>query len=213
MLRLLTIDDWLIDVEYQNLLKATIKIYGQKRKRTESKLFIKTDSWHLYYYPLLRLLYPDTPFIGLYRNPTEVLRSQQKKKGMHAVPGLIPNRILGLTTKDTEATDWNEHMTRVLESYIFSFIKISHVDELFFMFNYNEGIDYIVNKMASILDIELDENYQKQLRQRLTYDAKYPEEIFKADLTPKSDTPRLRSLNALYYELERIRNLQLVRPN
>lgn len=58
--------------------------------------FIKLDSWHILALPLLRTLYPDTPWVFLYRDPVEVLVSQQRMPGVHAVPGLIPLDAFGV---------------------------------------------------------------------------------------------------------------------
>lgn len=61
-------------------IKAAISIYGRKRNAEECRLFIKLDSWHIHFYEELRMIYPNTPFFLLFRNPHEVLLSQQKKR-------------------------------------------------------------------------------------------------------------------------------------
>ena len=116
ILKQLDIDEWLTNIEYQAILKAAIILYGRKFNINQKKLFIKTDSWHLYYLPLFRLLYPSTPFLLLFRKPDEVLRSQQKKRGMHAVPGLIANSILEITDNTSGIVNFDAHMIKVLES-------------------------------------------------------------------------------------------------
>jgi hypothetical protein len=56
-------------------LKAAIKLLGQERTGNEKLLFVKLDSWHIFYWKKLRELYPRVPFILLYRSPAEVVRS------------------------------------------------------------------------------------------------------------------------------------------
>lgn len=58
--------------------------------------FIKLDSWHILALPMLRALYPDTPWLFLHRDPVEVLVSQAQMPGVHAVPGLIPLDAFGI---------------------------------------------------------------------------------------------------------------------
>lgn len=58
--------------------------------------FIKLDSWHIFALPLLRTLYPDTPWVFLHRDPVEVLVSQQRMPGVHAVPGMVPLDAFGI---------------------------------------------------------------------------------------------------------------------
>jgi hypothetical protein len=84
------------------LLQAAIRIYGGSVHLPEKKIIIKTDSWHLAYYDPYRKLYPDTPVLLLYRNPTEVMASKVKKTAMHAVPGLLLPHLFGLTIREVQ---------------------------------------------------------------------------------------------------------------
>lgn len=74
--------------------------------------FIKLDSWHALALPLLRSLYPDTPWVFLYRDPVEVLVSQARQPGLHAVPGLIPLGAFGVAVDP--ACPHEEHLARLL---------------------------------------------------------------------------------------------------
>src|SRR6185436_3979913 len=76
-------------------LRSAFEIIAAKRNENDSKLFIKTDCWHIHFYKQLRELYPQTAFILLYRRPDEVIRSHQKNKGRHVIPGLIEPGIFG----------------------------------------------------------------------------------------------------------------------
>lgn len=87
-------------VNRTELLQAAIRIYGSKRQARQSRVFIKTDSWHILFYSQLRTMYPTVPFIFLYRHPAEVIRSQQKRRGMHAVPGVIEPSLFGFTQEE-----------------------------------------------------------------------------------------------------------------
>ena len=50
-------------------LKAVVKFLGQKRTGLEKNLFIKLDSWHIFYYYKLRKLYPETHLFFLSDDP------------------------------------------------------------------------------------------------------------------------------------------------
>src|SRR5690606_8885374 len=76
-------------------LTAAIAIYGQQRTGDEQHLFIKLDSWHIFFWERIRACYPGVPFFLLYRQPDEIVRSHRKLRGMHAVPGIIESAILG----------------------------------------------------------------------------------------------------------------------
>lgn len=58
--------------------------------------FIKLDAWHAFVLPMLRALWPETPWIFLYRDPIEVLVSQQRRGGLHVRPGVLPLDAYGV---------------------------------------------------------------------------------------------------------------------
>ncbi|WP_158996390.1 sulfotransferase family protein [Mucilaginibacter sp. L196] len=213
LLKLLTIDEWLINVEYQAILKAAIELYGRSDNTNKKRLFVKTDSWHLHYLPLFRLLYPSTLFLLLFRKPDEVLRSQQKKRGMHAVPGLISDSILGIQSNKINIANFDGHMIKVLESYYASLIKITQNDDLSFLANYDEGIEQIINRLASYINIDIDKNYRTLIHERCLYNAKFPDQVFKEEPSNKEVLPDLTKAFILYTELEKIRSLQIFKIN
>jgi len=213
LLKLLTIDEWLINVEYQAILKAAIGLYGRRNSTNKKRLFIKTDSWHLYYLPLFRLLYPSTPFLLLFRKPDEVLYSQQKKRGMHAVPGLISDSILGIKSNKTNIANFDGHMIKVIESYYASLNKFTQNDDLSFLANYDEGIEQIINRLANYINIDIDENYRKLINERCLYNAKFPDQVFKVEYSNKETLSELTKAFILYTELETIRSLQILKIN
>ena len=62
--------------------------------------FAKLDAWHALSLPLFRALFPETPWVFLYREPVEVLASQERQPGLHMVPGMIPFDLYGLIGAD-----------------------------------------------------------------------------------------------------------------
>lgn len=62
--------------------------------------FIKLDAWHAFALPMLRAIWPETPWIFLYRDPIEVLVSQRRRPGMHVRPGVLPLEAYGIDPAD-----------------------------------------------------------------------------------------------------------------
>lgn len=83
-----------------NYLQAAIKFIGQNKNGNEQILFIKTDSWHIFFHRTFRHLFPTAPFILLFRSPDEVIYSHQKVHGMQAIPRLIEPEIFGFKQKE-----------------------------------------------------------------------------------------------------------------
>jgi hypothetical protein len=55
----------------------------QTRALASSKLVVKWNAWDLFYWPLIRSLYPDVPVLMLFRDPLEVLASHCAQAGRH----------------------------------------------------------------------------------------------------------------------------------
>ena len=188
------------------LLKAAIDLYGAKRNEKSGYLFIKTDSWHIHFYQQLRKLYPQIPFILLYRKPDEVIRSQQKRRGMQSIPGLLEPEIFGFNKNQILQSGLDDYMVRVVETYLQAFIQVLNTDKLALPVNYSEGAFCIVNKIAGVTGITINDEQKSAMRQRSTFHAKYPEQVFVEEELKEPAPVFLNKAFALYKEIEEIRH-------
>jgi len=184
------------------LFKAAMKFYGQKRNGPEINLFIKTDSWHIFYYKQIRELYPQVPFIFLYRRPDEVFNSHQKKRGMQAVPGLIEPELFGFDRIETVNMNQDIYTAKMLERYFEMYLKIKENDKLSSFLNYREGIIPIIKEIAAITKIIISEDELLSIEDRSLYHSKYPNEVFSEKKTIATKTDLKRAFE-LYEKLER----------
>ena len=167
------------------LLKAAIRFYGQKRTGREQHLFIKTDSWHIFFYKQLRALYPDVPFILMYRSPDEVLTSHLKIPGMQAVPGLIEPQIFGFSPEEITYNRPDIYTSRVLEKYLEQYHHIVHTDNNCLLLNYNEGPMTMINKIAAFTNTPISNEALAMMSQRSQYHSKRPNEAFLEETRPQ----------------------------
>lgn len=168
--------------DLSSLLPHAISFYAQKRTGTEKQLFIKTDSWHLFFYEQIRAIYPDVPMILLYRRPDEVISSQEKLKGMHAVAGVIEQEIFNLGTLPLFHLSPNAYMAAVLEQYYKQMQLIIANDSNAHLLNYNEGFNNIIEKVYKIIAAPLTDELKHQVAERCRFNAKYPTQSFTAPL-------------------------------
>lgn len=187
------------------VLQAAIRLYGVKRLPAQQQLFIKTDSWHIHFYKELRQLYPHTPFVLLYRQPDEVIRSQQKKRGMQAVPGVVEPSIFGFDTEKVISMDFDEYMAMVLEGYFEKFIQLATTDAKTLLLNYNEGGMALVEKIAAFAGTSISDQEKEAMLQRSSFHGKFPDQVF-AEATIKEELPAyLHKAMSLYDQIESIR--------
>lgn len=205
VLRLTQVSEWPFKQGLDDIIKATIRIYGQNADGSKQHLFIKADSWHIHMIPWLRRLYPEVPFILLYRRPDEVIRSHQKLRGMQAVPGIIPNELLGIDPGSINPNDFDGHMAKVLESYFKAFIHLSEHDPLTMLVNYNQGITDMVKNVCDFTGVMLDANDWEQISHRSRFNAKYPQQIFN-EVQPEDTAPLYQQQAFEHYRrLEQLR--------
>jgi hypothetical protein len=84
------------DDQHGQWLAWMIGALGQPRCGDEENYFIKLDCWHTLALPLFRRVFPDVPWIFLYRDPVEVLVSQRRMPGIQMIPGLLGSDTFGL---------------------------------------------------------------------------------------------------------------------
>jgi hypothetical protein len=186
-------------------LEAAISFYATKRTDDCKNLFIKTDSWHVHFYDELRLLYPSTPIFLLYRKPDEVLRSQQKKRGMQAIPNLLEADIFGFDTEIISHKPLDEYMGMVLETYFEKLVGIVQKDKNTYPLNYNEGAIAMVEKIAAISGISFTTEEKLAMQDRAGFHAKYPAQVFNESQVEEPVPTYLQKSFVLYNKMEEIR--------
>lgn len=76
-------------------IRGIVGALTRDRDGVTRRRFVKFNSWHALLLPLLRELFPQTPWIFLYRDPVEVLVTQAHRPALELVPGGLPAGLLG----------------------------------------------------------------------------------------------------------------------
>lgn len=76
------LDDSLTEKEKQYLLPQLIHLQGCT-SRSKYQVIIKWNAWDIFFWPLIRALYPKVPVVLLVRDPVEILASHQRSAGRH----------------------------------------------------------------------------------------------------------------------------------
>lgn len=189
-------------VDVTRHLPAAIRLHGQRRLGTERCLFIKLDSWHIAFHAELRALYPRTPFILLYREPSAIMRSHQRQPGMHAIPGLIENAVFGFPPGDTTSESFTSHLPRVLASYYETFLTVAQADSRTLLVEYQADMLPVVEAIVHFAGIDLTTAHRQKMHARAAFHGKAPATFFRGDPTPKSDAFPMHSCLARYEALQ-----------
>ena len=186
---------------------AALQWYIQCSYTSPSQVFVKTDSWHLHFYEQLRAQYPKVPFILLYRDPPEVLQSQQRRRGIQSVPGLIEPALFSFTQEQATEYDLDKYMGHVLQGYFKKMAWIAEHDNNSILINYNEE-SFALSGMKKILaacHLPLDKKYAERIAERAGYHAKHPQQLFSEEKMPGPIPAFLLPVMEWYFTLEALR--------
>lgn len=196
------------EAEIEQAFCAGISALGRKRLGTEQHFVIKTDAWHLFFYPVIRRLYPDTPFIMLYRNPEEVYYSHQKQSGYHTVPGHLEPEMTGVAINEDEyGLPW---FAAVLGRYFETMADIADIDNQSVLLNYNQGITGMIAVLEQVLGEPFPEAVLTGMLERSKFHAKSPKLQFDEKAGPGVHAELLRVAHRGYERLEQRRVSQPV---
>jgi len=195
-------DPHLTSEQQEKWFKAALNIMGQQRNFKESSYTIKLDSWHLHFYTLLRSWFPDTPFIFLFRKPEEVLASQEKRRGVHSVPGIISKALLRIDSSVAYLGDFNRYTADVIEQYYLRIIEVYQQGHpLNFFADYGDGVSQMISSFSKITGIKIKDPLK--LQNRLAFHSKSPNEPFKGDL-PADSRFTYKHLSQAYQQLKEL---------
>lgn len=180
ILRMQEQDPVITEAQQELWFKSAIALMGQKRKPGYEQLFIKLDSWHIHFYSLLRKWYPDTLFFFLSREPNAVIASHHKRRGIHAVPGMVHSAVLKVNLQEKHNQDFNLFTAEVLARYYKVLAEIISGNEpKNTFFDYGWGMDQLLKQFFKALTVA--DAVDEKMLTRLNFHSKSPGEKFNGD--------------------------------
>lgn len=205
---------WLIASQIPNeaaLLRGLICAMGQPRRSEDRQLFLKTDCWHICHIDRILSAFPGVPWLFLYRDPIEVLVSQQRRPASYLIPGALARHGLyppvDLISQPLEHSAWV--LKRVLRDAAEAMMR--HPGGI--LLNYHELPLALETRLAEHFSLNLGNIEIAGLRQAGTLDTKNPYRLFQPDSEDKhadadADLHAMAThwLGEAYAELERMRS-------
>jgi hypothetical protein len=194
-------------------LRGLVSAIAQPRNG-EDRLFIKFDSWHVCELPAILEAFPGVPWIFLYRDPVEILVSQDRMPGIQMVPGIIDPRRLGLDPATVNPAALDGYSARVLAQFCGAAIENRGNGRGLFV-NYRELPGAIFGAISRHFGLEMTHEEQATMEEAAKFDAKSPGFVFEDDSAGKQReaSDRIRELAKVwlaepYEKLESIRRAQ-----
>lgn len=205
-----TLLQWPAPYSNTETIQALLAALGQPRRESDRRLFLKTDCWHTAHIDRLLTAFPDTPWVFLYRNPVEVLVSQQRMPGWHMVPGTMTGH--GLHPPEELLNNPLSNGAWILSAILDQAGQAMKRHSNGLLLNYSELPEALENKLAIHFGLDLSTQDAETLRAVAGRHSKHRHAEFKPDAAEKravADTHILeladRWLDKPYRLLEQLR--------
>lgn len=166
-------------------IRAMVAALGRDRSGDTTRYFIKLDSWHTLALPAFRRAFPDVPWIFLYREPVEVLVSQERMRGAQTAPGVLPPHIFGFTEAEMSLPDV-DYIARVLARTCAAVVDQWGLGGGLVV-DYRELPQAMFTRVLPHFGIEPTEAERAAMDAASGRDAKAPDTSFKADSAKKRE--------------------------
>ena len=164
------------------LLRGMAAMLGRDRFGDRRHYVIKTDSWHSLALPLFRAAFPETPWVFLFRNPTEVMVSQRRERGLQTVRGGLLDAVFAIP--DAVALSEDEYIARVLSRVTRAAIDHADLGGGLFV-DYADLPDAVEQRILPHFGIAADADSLGAARAAARWNAKSPSFAFEPDAEGK----------------------------
>lgn len=165
------------------MLKGLLSAMGQPRRESDRRLFVKTNCEHMLHIDRLLAAFPGTPWIFMYRDPVEVLVSQQRMPGFLQVPGSMAGH--GLHTPEQFRCDPQGNCAWSLSVVMRRAIEAMERHENGLLLNYSQLPEALETRIAHHFAIDLTAVDAKALREVAGSHSKRRQDQFQPDSAEK----------------------------
>lgn len=190
-------------------LRWMVSALAQPRLGAEKHFFIKFEAWQIFELPMIRLAFPNVPWIFVYRDPVDVLVSQMENFGQ-ILPSVLHPSLLGNDTALLGTMAPEEYYARVLAAICRA--AREHQPNGGLLINYRQLPDAVAASISEFFGITWSVGETENMRGATKVHSKEPGKAFKNDSTTKHEkaTDQVREaarqwLYPVYEELESTR--------
>jgi hypothetical protein len=158
-------------------LRAMTSALGQPCA-AEQRLFVKFNAWHVRELPLIARAFPGVPWIFTFREPRDVVRSQQRSPGAEFIAGSMNPALLGLAADDLQALSPDEYGIRALAGFCEAALHAKDIGRGAFV-DYAELPDAALSAVPVFFGISPTPFETARMRDAAFRDAKNPAQMFR----------------------------------
>ena len=180
----LLLDDSLDEKTKQHLLPQFIHLQSVTSPGRHN-IIIKWNAWDIFFWPLIRSLYPQVPVLFLVRNPVEILASHQRSAGRH-MAGDQSMMVIKPIHDAANAASLDGFREKVLQSLLGSMDHAKNSDDVVTL-DYSSLTLNKILELADYFQLHVDDNVRSSMAARMTFHSKFPGQTFQSDERHKRD--------------------------
>ncbi|HTD22950.1 MAG TPA: sulfotransferase [Terriglobales bacterium] len=204
-------DSPVTEADQAHLLRAVIGALGRPRHGDEQQCFIKFSSSAIAKMPLIRRVFPDVPWIFLYREPLEIVGSYVRFAADRLPPGIADTGLVEGDPAELAEMRPEEFWARVLAARFSEALKFYQPGQTLLM-NYAQLPEAALGPMLEFLSAACSPEDVEHMRKAALWNAKEPSKKFHNDSNQKRHAVPMsahalveRLVLPLYLSLESIR--------
>jgi hypothetical protein len=182
------------DEELAGWLRGLMSVLGRPR-HAERRLFVKFHAWHVLELPFIARVFPNVPWIFVFRESRAVLRSQAREPGAEVVFGTIDPRLTGIDAAAAQALGPNAYAARVIAAFCDSALRCAALGRCAFV-EHSSLPDAVFDSLLGFFGISASEDEARRMREIARADAKNPRVAFAAPNGERDPTGELDRLAA-----------------
>ena len=172
-----TVSDW---------LTWMIHALGRRRIEAEKDFFIKFDSWNTLELEFIRQVFPDVPWIFLYRLPLEVIVSHMRQRGSQMIPGAMGALLPELDLAKALRMPAEEYCAKLLAKICAGALSFAD-DDNGLLVNYDQLPGAVTGVIAEHFGLSFSDEEMETLNGAARYNAKTPQMFFEPDTAGKRE--------------------------
>jgi len=178
------------DAEQAKLLRAIVGALGRPRHPEEQHCFIKFSSRAMAKMPLIQRVFPDVPWIFLYREPQEImgayLRFNDQSPADRLPPGIADAGLIEGNPAELAGMRPEEFWARVLAARFSDALRFYQPGKALLM-NYTQLPEAVCEPMLKFFATTCSTDEIECMRVAATFNAKAPSQRFRNDSDQKRD--------------------------
>jgi len=171
---------WIPEERRAEWFRWMVSALAQRRAGSETRCFIKFDSMTVTALAFVRRVFPDVPWVFLYRDPDEVLVSQIRDPSPAMAPGVVTDApALDVPQAQILAMSQAEYAARILGRLCGC--AADGMDGLGLLVDYRELPEAVWSRIGPHFGCDFSSGEREVMRSAAGFDAKHPRRRFEAD--------------------------------